>query len=215
MGLLIQTALARRRMQRRRKHGNWRWIPVVLAAVLLPAITVLSLRPKLLDYAENYVQYQATSYMEQAVAQCAVDMGEIGRTHTDDTGAVRSLVTDAAAVNAVRTRIVQQIYDNIGALETAHTAVPVGTLIDPQYLAGLGPELPFGVTALGQVTAVVDSDFTASGINQTIYELTIRVTADFGIRTLGKSKKVTISAEYPLEETIIVGDVPMIAAESQ
>lgn len=216
MGLRIQTALARRRMQRRRKRKSWAWIPVALLLVLLlPAMAVLSLRPKLMDYAENYVQYQATAYMEQAVAECAAEMGEIGRTQTDETGAVRSLVTDAAAVNTVRTRIVRQVYDDIGALETAHTAVPIGTLVDPQYLAGLGPEISFGVTALGQVTAVVDSDFTASGINQTMYELTIHVTADFGIRTLGKSKNVTISAEYPLEETIIVGDVPLIAADSQ
>lgn len=215
MGLRIKTALARRRMQRHRKQRNWAWIPVVLLLVLLlPAMTVLSLRPKLIDYAENYVQYQATTCMEQAVAECTAEMGGIGRTQTDGTGAVRSLITDTAAVNAVRTRIVQQVYDEIGALETAHTAVPIGTLIDPQYLAGLGPEISFGVTALGQVTAVVDSDFTSSGINQTIYELTICVTANFGIQTLGKSKNVTISAEYPLEETIIVGDVPLIAADS-
>ena len=216
MGLRIQTALARRRMQRRRMHRSWHWLPVALAAaLLLPAMAALSLRPKLIAYAENYVQYQATMCMEQAVAQCAAEMGGIGRTQTDETGAVRSLVTDSAAVNTVRTRIVRQVYDEIGKLETAHTAVPIGTLLDPQYLAGVGPELPFGVVALGQVTAVVDSEFTASGINQTIYELTIQVTAEFGIRTLGQAKQVTISAEYPLEETIIVGDVPMIAAASQ
>lgn len=216
MGLRIQTALARRRMQRRRKYKSWRWLPALLLLVLLlPAMTVLSLRPKLIAYAENYVQYQATVCMEQAVAQCAAEMGGIGRTQTDETGAVRSLVTDTAAVNTIRTRIVRQVYDDIGAMETAHTSVPIGTLIDPQYLAGFGPEIPFGVTALGQVTAVVDSDFTSSGINQTIYELTICVTANFSIRTLGRAENVTISAEYPLEETIIVGDVPLIAADSQ
>lgn len=79
----------------------------------------------------------------------------------------------------------------------------------------MGPQIPFGVVALGQVTAQVNSDFSASGINQTIYELTIRVNADFSLQAMGQTKQVTISAEYPLEETIIVGDVPMIAAESR
>ena len=55
---------------------------------------------------------------------------------------------------------------------------------------------------------------TLAGINQTIHTLTIRMTADFSIRTLGRAQTVTVSAEYPLEETIVVGDVPLIAANS-
>ena len=74
--------------------------------------------------------------------------------------------------------------------------------------------VPFGVTALGCVSAKVKSDFSNAGINQTIHTLTIRMTADFSIRTLGRAQTVTVSAEYPLEETIVVGDVPLIAANS-
>ena len=212
MVLWMKTALARRKIRRKhQRHG--RWLPVCLLAVILMLLPV-RLRPKLMDYAENYVQYQATSMMEQAVAQCAEEMTGIGQTHTSADGTVTALSTDAATVNRLRTRIVQQVYDDIGALEQTGGTVALGTLIDPQYLAGLGPQIPFGVVALGQVTAQVSSDFSSSGINQTIYELTIRVNADFSLKAMGWSKPVTISAEYPLEETIIVGEVPMIAAGS-
>lgn len=213
MNLHIRTALARRRTRRRAGRGHTYWW-LVLAALFACPLGLHMLRPRLTDYAVNYVQYQATSIMEQSVAACTEEMEEIGRMQTDETGAVTSLTTDTAAVNRLRTSVVQEVYDNIGALENAHTAVSLGTLVDPQYLAGLGPELPFGVTALGCVTAKVKSDFSDAGINQTIHTLTIRVTADFSIRTLGRAQTVTVSAEYPLEETIVVGDVPLIAANS-
>lgn len=187
------------------------WLLLVIWLVML---AIVKLRPKLADYAENYVQYQATTIMEQAVADCVDEIDEIGSTHTNETGAVTSLSTDTAAVNRMRTQIVRKVYDEIGALENAQASVAAGTLIDPQYLAGLGPQIPFGVTALGQVTAQVHSSFSEAGINQTIYEVTIHVSADFCLQTLGKTRNVTIAADYPLEETIIVGEVPMIAAGS-
>ena len=213
MVLWLKTALARRKIRRTHQRRG-RWLPVCLLAVLLVLLPV-KLRPKLMDYAENAVQYQATRMMEQAVAQCTEEMTDIGQTHTNADGTVTALSTDTAAVNRLRTRIVRQVYEDIGALENARGTVALGTLIDPQYLAGVGPQIPFGVVALGQVTAQVNSDFSASGINQTIYELTIRVNADFSLQAMGQTKQVTISAEYPLEETIIVGDVPLIAAESR
>lgn len=212
MGLRIRTALARRRAKRRRQGGHRKWLLIFFVLILAPAGLVLSLRPKLTAYAENYVEYEATMAMEQAAAECTAKVGGIGRVQTDETGAVQSLTTDAASVNQLRTDIVQQVYTEIGELERAHTGVAVGTLIDPQYMAGLGPKLWFGVTALGQVKGSVHTAFSSAGINQTLYQITITITAEFSIETLGTAKEVTISAEYPLEETIVVGDVPMISA---
>lgn len=216
MWLWMQTALARRRVHRkndRRKRWHVVFGLIVLLCGLLWAVSII--RPKLTEYAENYVQYQATTIMERAVADCVGNMNEIGHTQTNETGTVTSLSTDAAAINRMRTQIVQQVYTEIGELESAHTAVAIGTLIDPQYLTEIGPQIPFGVVALGQVTAQTYSNFSAAGINQTIYEVTIHVSADFSLHALGYTKNVTISAEYPLEETIIVGEVPMIAADSE
>lgn len=215
MNLHIRTALARRRTRRRARRGHSKTWLVVLAATVFACLFLLhALRPRLTEYAVNYVQYQATTMMEQSIATCTEQIETIARLQTDETGAITSLTTDTAEINRLRTSVVQQVYTDIGALENAHTAVSLGTLIDPQYLAGVGPELPFGVTALGFVTAKVKSDFSDAGINQTIHTLTIRVTADFSIRTLGMAQTVTVSAEYPLEETIVVGDVPLIAANS-
>lgn len=201
-----------------RRHGNNRRkiLLVMLAGlILLPAVIGSALRPKLIIYAENYVQYQATSKMERAVAECAEQMEEIGKLHQDDTGAVTALTTNAASVNRIRTQLVQRVYDDIGELEQAKTSVALGTLLDPQLLAGLGPQIPFRVVSLGCVTAQVESHFSSAGINQTLYEVSVTLSADFSLQLLGAAKSITVRANYPLEETILVGDVPMISSNSK
>lgn len=188
--------------------------PLLLILLVLPGISLAMLRPKLADYVVNYVQYQGTTVIEQSIAACTSQMDGIGALQTDEAGTVTSFTTDTASVNALRTQVVQQVYNNIGALETASTSVPLGTLIDPQYLAGIGPAIPFGVTALGYVTAQVTSDFSSAGINQTRHQITLTVTADFQVHLLGSSRTVTVSADYPLSETVIVGEVPLISDDS-
>ena len=201
-----------------RRHGNnRRTILLVMLAglILLPAVIGSALRPKLIIYAENYVQYQATSKMERAVAECAEQMEKIGKLHQDDNGAVTALTTNAASVNRIRTQLVQRVYDDIGELEQAKTSVALGTLLDPQLLAGLGPQIPFRVVSLGCVTAQVESHFSSAGINQTLYEVSVTVSTDFSLQLLGAAKSITVRANYPLEETILVGDVPMISSNSK
>lgn len=201
-----------------RRHGNSRRkiLLVMLAGlILLPAVIGSALRPRLIIYAENYVQYQATSKMERAVAECAEQMEEIGKLHQDDNGAVTALTTNAASVNRIRTQLVQRVYDDIGELEQAKTSVALGTLLDPQLLAGLGPQIPFRVVSLGCVTAQVESHFSSAGINQTLYEVSVTLSADFSLQLLGAAKSITVRANYPLEETILVGDVPMISSNSK
>ena len=201
-----------------RRHGNSRRkiLLVMLAGlILLPAVIGSALRPRLIIYAENYVQYQATSKMERAVAECAEQMEEIGKLHQDDNGAVTALTTNAASVNRIRTQLVQRVYDDIGELEQVKTSVALGTLLDPQLLAGLGPQIPFRVVSLGCVTAQVESHFSSAGINQTLYEVSVTVNADFSLQLLGAAKSITVRANYPLEETILVGDVPMISSNSK
>lgn len=201
-----------------RRHGNNRRkiLLVMLAGlILLPAVIGSALRPRLIIYAEDYVQYQATSKMERAVAECAEQMEEIGKLYQDDSGAVTALTTNAASVNRIRTQLVQRVYDDIGELEQAKTSVALGTLLDPQLLAGLGPQIPFRVVSLGCVTAQVESHFSSAGINQTLYEVSVTLSADFSLQLLGAAKSITVRANYPLEETILVGDVPMISSNSK
>ena len=207
--------LARHRRRRCRRHpGRAALCTGMLAAVCGVLWFLQDVRPALVEYASDQVQYEATQCMEQAVACCTEQMGQVGRIQTDDAGSVQCVSADTQMVNRLRTAVLQQVYADGNDMQISHSAVSVGTLIDPQYLSGLGPELPFRVTAMGNADAHVKSSLCAAGINQTLYTITMYVTAEFFIQTLGNPEKVTVSGEYPLEEIVIVGEVPFTAVNS-
>lgn len=204
----------------RRRYRKNRLLPAVAAAavalLLIPAWLAAWLRPRLLEHSANAVQYAATRAMNQAVQQSIAGLKEpLVSLTTQGDGSIAALTTDAAAVDAVKTAVVQAVYDSIGALETQTLTVPIGTLIDPQFMAGFGFGVPFGVTGLGVVHAECSSDFSDAGINQTRHVLTLTVTADVGIQTIGNIRNVTITADYPLADTVLVGEVPLVLAENQ
>ena len=187
-----------------------------LLLLLVPAWIASWLRPKLMEHSTNAVQYAATSAMNQAVQDtiAGLDAPLVSLT-TKEGGTVAALTTDTAAVDAIKTAVVQAVYDSIGALETEKLSVPIGTLIDPQFMAGMGFGVPFGVTGLGVVHAECHSEFSEAGINQTRHVLTLTVSADVGIQTVGSVQKVTVSADYPIADTVLVGEVPLVLAENQ
>lgn len=187
-----------------------------LLLLMVPAWIASWLRPKLLEHSTNAVQYAATSAMNQAVQDtiAGLDAPLVSLT-TKEGGTVAALTTDTAAVDAIKTAVVQAVYDSIGALETKKLSVPIGTLIDPQFMAGVGFSVPFGVTGLGVVHAECHSEFSEAGINQTRHVLTLTVSADVGIQTIGCVKNVTVTADYPIADTVLVGEVPLVLAENQ
>lgn len=188
----------------------------VLFFLLGPIWLASWLRPKLLQHSTNAVQYTATSAMNRAVQEYIAGLEEpLVSLTTKSNGTVAALTTDTAAVDAIKTAVVQAVYDSIGTLETKRLSVSIGTLIDPQFLAGMGFGIPFGVTGLGAVHAECYSEFSDAGINQTRHVLTLMVSADVGIQTVGNVQKVTITADYPIADTILVGEVPLVLAENK
>ncbi|MDO5546966.1 MAG: sporulation protein YunB [Eubacteriales bacterium] len=212
-------------MRRPHKYRYWRrgarvtglplFLIMLLAAVLVfLAVFFRTLRPGLAEYAENLIQYKATIAMEQAVSEAISENGAaISSLATLSDGSAAALMTDSVAAECVRSAAVENTYEELNKLEEERLAVPLGTLLDPQYFAGAGPELPFGVVGLGMVSASIQSDFTDSGVNQTKYGMTLLVRAEVNLHALWCSRSVVIENTYPLTEMILVGEVPAVYCE--
>ena len=209
-----------RRRVRRRRTGRriispFGWMVLLLALLLVLSAAFLTwLRPRLAEHAQNAVEYHATFAIEQAVSQAMQEEGQaLSALNTLEDGSTAALVVDSPAAEQVRTQAVQNAYNEINALEHMPLSVAVGTLIDPQFLAGVGPKLPFSVVGLGRISSDMYTEFTDSGINQTRYCLMLHMAAEVQIHALWCSRTVTIEMDYPLSEAIIVGDVPQVNVE--
>lgn len=199
-----------------RRRAQLRGISLIVLILAVTAGTALAvgfrtLRPALAAYAENLIQYRVTTAMEDAVSEAIAEHGEeLSALASLSDGSAAALTTDSAAAERVRASAVRNTYERLNELEQEELSVPIGTLIDPQYLAGLGPSLSFGVVGLGMASGKMQSEFVDSGVNQTKYRMVLTVRAEVNLHALWCSRTIVIENSYPLAETVLVGDVPAV-----
>ena len=123
-------------------------------------------------------------------------------------GGITALKTNMAEVNRLKTEILNLINDEILALDTTDIAIPIGSLLLPEFLSGRGPGIPIQVLSIRNSDGAFRSYFTEAGINQTLQQLTMDVSVDVSVLVLGKTESFTVSSQVVVAETIIVGQVP-------
>ena len=123
-------------------------------------------------------------------------------------GRITALKTNMTEVNRLKTEILNLINDEILALDTTDIAIPVGSLIFPEFLSGRGPGIPIQILSIRNSDGAFKSYFTEAGINQTLQQLRMDVSVDVSVLVLGKTESFTVSSQVVVAETIIVGQVP-------
>ena len=123
-------------------------------------------------------------------------------------GRITALKTNMTEVNRLKTDILNLINDEILALDTTDMAIPVGSLIFPEFFSGRGPGIPIQILSIRNSDGSFKSYFSEAGINQTLQQLTMDVSVDVSVLVLGKTESFTVSSQIVVAETIIVGQVP-------
>ena len=126
----------------------------------------------------------------------------------DLNGRITALKTNMSEVNRLKTDVLNNINNEIIALDTSDIGVPIGSLFLPEILSGKGPEIPFEILSIRNSDAYFSSDFKEAGINQTLHQINMHVIVDVAVLVLGATEYFTISSQIMIAETIIVGQVP-------
>lgn len=126
----------------------------------------------------------------------------------DLNGKITALKTNIGEVNRLKTDTLNDINDEILAMDTSRIGIPLGSFILPELLSGRGLLIPVEILTIRNSDAGFSSDFTQAGINQTLHRLHMNVLVDVTVLVLGENVSFTVSADVVVAETIIVGDVP-------
>ena len=123
-------------------------------------------------------------------------------------GRITALKTNMTEVNRLKTSILNLINDEILALDTTDIAIPLGSLVFPEFFSGRGPGIPIQILSIRNSDGSFTSHFSEAGINQTLQQLIMDVSVDVSVLVLGKAENFTVSSQVVVAETIIVGQVP-------
>lgn len=206
-------------MRRRKRRAfaprmDWRGrlLAIFLLLSFLGALVTLRIRPVMLQYASNLVQYTATrainDAMQDKIYQHRAEYQELVVLDRDNENRVTALKTDAIAINRIKTETVDTLYDALNQLESTALNIPVGTIFAPHYCSGLGPKIKLGMAGLGFASADFISAFTQAGINQTRHRLILEVRADVSVLTPLGSQTTSVTSRFNVTDTVIVGTVP-------
>ena len=199
--------------KRRKIKYRWKLAGLLLAVAALFAAVDSQLRPVV----ETMAQYQCRVVSVIAINEAVMDelekMGDapqrLVRLEKNADGTVSNVELDSVEMNRMKARLTEAVSNRLMSLENQDVAIPLGTLLGWQLLAGRGPEVHLQIVE----SNVVDTLETA-GINQTQHRVCIRFTVEMSAILPGYSTSVDVTDEVCVAQTLIVGQVPEFYAQN-
>lgn len=198
---------------RRRIQRFFRFL--LLLAVVLAVLFVMfrnQYRDVIRELAESRVKSSTSTMANDAIAKQIADgviqYDRIVYFEKDLDGRITALKTNIGEINRLKTDILNIINSEIMALDSSDIGIPLGDVFLPEFLSGKGPAIPVNILAVRNSDASFSSNFSQAGINQTLHQLTMKVSVDVSVLVLGQTGSFTVSSDVVVAETIIVGAVP-------
>lgn len=184
-------------------------IAVILAALMLVRFRLFPLAE---DLAVTKITNQTSNLINDAIDQQirtgAVDYSNMVILEKDEQGNVTALKTNIGEMNALKTKILDTVNQEIMQLDVEEISVPLGNLLLPAFFSGRGPYLPVKVLSVRSSDATFENQFSQAGINQTLHQILMTVTIEMTVVTPAGTALVDTSSQVVVAETVIVGNVP-------
>ena len=164
-------------------------------------------RPLLLTFAESealwIAERTANTAAERVIADNADLCAGMIRTTYTDAQKLSSVMTDASAVNRLKTAIGSAIMQALDGMTGISVAIPLGTVLGWDLLSGWGPLIRFPMSVTSSVFTTVSSSLEGVGINQTAYRVTVGVQVSLYIVTPGGRTTATLDTDFSAAEAVL------------
>ncbi|MGN0634302.1 MAG: sporulation protein YunB [Oscillospiraceae bacterium] len=182
---------------------------ITAAAAILCAVVYIQMVKHMEEICEYKGRQTANSLVGEAIDDELKKMsGEYLDIKYSSDGRISSIKADTYKINALENDLKNCINDKLSHIEDNEMGVPLGTLTGITCLSGRGAEVKIKLHQVGAVDAKIISEFSSAGINQTKHSLKVEVTTELSAILPGHSTDISMTDEYILGETIIVGELP-------
>lgn len=170
------------------------------------------LRPVVQAAAQAEAVNRLTAVVDGAIHRDLIQRGvsytDLVTIQRDDGGAIQAMTTDMASMNLLRAELIEQVLVALDGVDVDTIRIPLGSLFDSELLWARGPELKVRSMSVGSVSAEFESDFTSSGINQTLHRIYLQVHVPLKLMLPGGGVETAVDSRLCVAETVVVGAVP-------
>lgn len=133
------------------------------------------------------------------------DLSDIVR---DEQGNIQMIKMNVVLVNQITSEIALKIQENINNYERSNFYIRLGTFTGTKIFSGRGPKVEIKMSTTGNVKTELVSQFFASGVNQTIHRIYLKIDCSISVLTPFDNIEECITNQILLAEAVIVGEVP-------
>lgn len=198
-----------RRLRRKRLLRRMTLLALLGIAVFLAAER--NFKPLVFSLAEARSAALATQVLRSAVAEALegeVTYDQLMNVRMDEKGQVALLSANTMRLNQLADKAGTAAQRMLQSMSSERVSVPLGAALGLTLFAGSGPDIPVSIVPIGSITTEFETEFEASGINQTRHKIFLTVTASIRIVIPTGAKTTQVTVNMLAAESIIVGAVP-------
>ena len=205
----------RRRHPRRESRGR-QLLSSALFGVLLAACLIgwfnWKISPLIQSYAAATLQKKVTRLVDQLIAQDIedgiVDYSAILVLETNDQGQITALKSNLGEANRLRARVITGLTQQLSQEEWTTFGIPVGNLTGISLFSSRGFLIPIEVQSVSTVNAEFESQLTPAAVNQSHYQMDLRVSVTVSLLIPGGVRTIPIETTVTVAEAVLLGQVP-------
>lgn len=202
---------------RRPMSGGKRVLAVLLCVIVAVTALFVALDVKVRPIIKEMAESEAESYcnliisdaITEAMEQSTVRYSDlVSVTPGSDTGTPGVLSANIAAINTLKAELTAVVQKKMDAYDKNVIELRMGTLLGSTLFTDRGPMVHVRIIPVSNVRSSISNQFTSAGINQTLHRIMMQIVVDVSVILPGYSTMTTVTTDFCIAETIIIGAVP-------
>ena len=168
----------------------------------------LRLKPVVINAARSRARLFASDVISRSVdAAVAESAGSFINVIYGEDG-ISAIETNVTGISRLRADSILNIRSEISDIDRMTLDIPLGNLAGGMLLTGRGFPVRIKLVPIGDVSGEIYSEFSETGINQTLHRIYLRVRVSMNMIVASDTVRLELADDILVAETVIVGRVP-------
>ena len=168
----------------------------------------LRLKPVVINAARSRARLFASDVISRSVdAAVAESAGSFINVIYGEDG-ISAIETNVTGISRLRADSILNIRGAISDIDRMTLDIPLGNLAGGMLLTGRGFPVRIKLVPIGDVSGEIYSEFSETGINQTLHRIYLRVRVSMNMIVASDTVRLELADDILVAETVIVGRVP-------
>lgn len=127
---------------------------------------------------------------------------------TDSSGKITMLQANSIQINSLSRKVIEKTYSELLSKLSSPLQIPLGTFTGLPIFSGVGPNIEISSKPYASVSCNFLSRFLSAGINQTVHQIYISVSANITMILPFVEVSSLENTEVLVSESLIIGEIP-------